>query len=181
MTKIAWLIPIFVLLASCGDDTAAPDTSQAIPAGDAEPGAATTVKPQGPVRIDYRIIGTPIVGQPVGVDLEITSFVGKQPVAIEYRINDSTAMQFPEAQPARVTLAPTAEGKPGLQQVRVVPLREGRLYLNVTAEIETESGTIATATAIPIEVGASPARAPEANGVTGTDENGEAVQVLQGT
>ena len=183
MTNKSWLIAVLALFAACGGDAAAPDAAQTEAADGAKPGdgAATTVKPEGPVRVDYRIIGTPVVGQPVGVDLEITSNVGLQPVAIDYRINDPTAMQFPEAQPARVALAPTAEGKPGLQQVRVIPLREGRLYLNVSAEVETESGTIATAIAIPIEVGAAPVRRPEAHGVTETDENGEAVRVLEGT
>jgi hypothetical protein len=64
-----------------------------------EPGAATetpvavlapdekysiTGKPQGPVKIDYRIIGTPVVGQPVTIDLKVKSNVGDTPVTLSY-------------------------------------------------------------------------------------------------
>ena len=36
-----------------------------------------------------------------------------------------------EAQPAQLSVAPMADGAPLVQQVRLVPLREGRLFLNV--------------------------------------------------
>jgi hypothetical protein len=141
---------------------------------------AHTVKPQAPVQIAYRIIGTPIVGQPVAVDLQVTSMMGQREVTLSYRINDSTAMQFPEAQPPTVSLAPSTDELSSFQQVRVIPLREGRLFLNVSADIETDDGTMTTVTAIPIQVGATSIRVPQQHGVETTDENGEAIKVLKG-
>ena len=111
-----------------------------------KPGASNdqTVKPQGPVTITYKIIGVPVVGQPVAVDLQVKSTLGPRPVTLSYRVNDSTAMQFSEAQTLQVSIAPTNDERPSLQQVRVIPMREGRLFLNVSATIQTEGGTIST-------------------------------------
>jgi hypothetical protein len=89
-------------------------------------------------------------------------------------------MQFPEAQPPTVSLAPSTDELSSFQQVRVIPLREGRLFLNVSADIETDDGTMTTVTAIPIQVGATSIRVPQQHGVETTDENGEAIKVLKG-
>lgn len=161
-------------LAACGD-AATDDTLQATTADPTPTGLAA--KPQSPVAIDYRIIGTPIVGQPLGIDIEVRSLLGPQQIRLQYRINDSTAMELSEAQPAEISIAPMAENEPTVQQVSLVPLREGRLFLNVAASIEVEGGQISSALAIPVQVGAAP-RQPETNGTLTTDENGEAVRSL---
>jgi hypothetical protein len=132
---------------------------------------------QGPVTIDYRIIGTPIVGQPLAVDIEVMSLVGEQPVTLSYRINDSTSLELAESQPADVSVVPATDGGTSVQQVRLVPLREGRLFLNVAASVAFDGGTVSTAIAIPILVGNAP-REPEQNGTITTDEQGEAIHSL---
>lgn len=134
-------------------------------------------KPMAPVRIAYRIIGKPVVGQPVSVDVSVTSSLGPQPITVGYRINDATAMQLAASQPEFVTVAQKVGNEPDLQQVTVVPLREGRLYLNVSATIETENGSMGTVTAIPIQVGEG-GRTLTENGALDTDENGEAIRSL---
>jgi hypothetical protein len=60
------------------------------------------------------------------------------------------------------------------QQVIVVPQREGRLYLNVYAEVDTEEGTLLKSVAIPIQVGRAP-RQPEASGEPRQSPDGETV------
>jgi hypothetical protein len=107
----------------------------------------------------------------------VQSNLGLQPITLSYRVNDTTAMEFAEAQEASVSIAATDDTGPTLQQVQVVPLREGRLFLNVSATIETENGTTSTVTAIPIEVGEAP-RQPQENGEVLTDEDGELVRSL---
>lgn len=174
MIRAPFVLTVLALLAACGErgaDSAAQTTSSA-----ALP-ESFTAKPQGPVSIDYRIIGTPIVGQPLAIDIEVRSLIDSQPITLRYRINDSTAMELTEAQPAEVSIAPTQGGEPALQQVRLVPLREGRLFLNVAASIAVEDGTVSSAIAIPIQVGAAP-RQPEQNGTITTDEAGEAIHSL---
>ncbi len=41
-----------------------------------------TAKPQGPVRFSYRVIGTPVVGQPVIIDLVVESNVGEVQITL---------------------------------------------------------------------------------------------------
>ena len=138
---------------------------------------SVTGKPQGPVRIDYRIIGTPVVGQPVTVDLKVRSNVGDMPVTLSFGTNDSTAMSFPESQQRMASLAFVDDERAAGQQVTVIPAREGRLFLNVTVHMQTDTGSLQTVTAVPIQVGAAP-RELEENGVVTTDENGELIREL---
>jgi hypothetical protein len=138
---------------------------------------SVTGKPQGPVHIDYRIIGTPVVGQPVTVDLQVKSNVGDTPVTLSYGTNDSTAMTFPESQQREVSLAFVEDERPSGQQVTVVPAREGRLFLNVTAHMQTDTGSLQTVTAVPIQVGAAP-RQLQRNGEVTTDERGELLREM---
>ena len=138
---------------------------------------SVTGKPQGPVKIDYRIIGTPVVGQPVTIDLKVKSNVGDTPVTLSYGTNDSTAMTFPESQRRMVSLAFVDDERIAGQQVTVIPAREGRLFLNVTAHMQTDTGSLQTVTAVPIQVGAAPRELQE-NGVVTTDENGELIREM---
>ena len=140
-------------------------------------GSAKAAAPSGPVSVSYRIIGRPVVGQPVAINLRFVSLMSGQPVNVAYRINDPTAMRLGESQPATMTVAPAEDrgGRP--QQVTIIPMREGRLYLNVAASIATENGSYSTVTAIPIQVGDAP-RSVRENGVVGRDENDEAIRSL---
>jgi hypothetical protein len=174
MIRTSLLIIAVACLAGCGES--AVDEVVDAPAATTIP-ADFTAKPQGPVTIDYRIIGTPIVGQPLAIDIEVRSLVGEQAVDLNYRINDSTSLELAESQPAEISVVPSADGEPSVQQVRLVPLREGRLFLNVAASVALDGGTISSAIAIPIQVGSAP-REPQQNGTIKTDEQGEAIHSL---
>ena len=141
----------------------------------ASPAAAAA--PSGPVSVSYRIIGRPVVRQPVAIDLRFVSLMGDQPVNVTYRINDPTALRLADSQPQSLSVAPAEDrgGRP--QRVTIIPMREGRLYLNVAASIVTENGSYSTVTAIPIQVGDAP-RSVRENGVVGRDENDEAIRSL---
>ncbi len=142
-----------------------------------EAGPAAAIAPSGPISVSYRIIGRPVVGQPVAIDLRFVSLVSDRPVNVAYRILDPTALRLADSQPESLSVAPAEDAGGRPQQVTIVPLREGRLYLNVAASIETENGTLSTVTAIPIQVGEAP-RSVQQNGVAGTDENEEAIRSL---
>lgn len=139
--------------------------------------AGTTVTPGAPYRVSYAIVGTPVVGNPVTVDLQITSSSGKRAISLDYRINDASSMTLAESQPARVRMEPAANEADFNQRVTIIPQREGRFYLNVSVSFETENGTMSTVTAIPIQVGTG-TRELQQNGRIEQDENGEAVRVL---
>ena len=90
------------------DDEAAiiePDVS--LKAGDPVLGGAV-VTPGSPYRVSYQIIGTPVVGSPVTVDLQVESLAGSHPVNLEYRIRDASSMLLAESQPASVQMEPAA-------------------------------------------------------------------------
>ncbi len=172
-------------LAACGgevaESTAVEKTArdaQAV-APKVEPGYDGTVgKPGAPFRVSYDVVGTPIVGSPVTVNLRVSSTLGSRPVTVKYRINDASAMMFHDAQPLQVELAPAANEDFVTQQVTIVPQREGRLYLNVATAVETEEGSRSSVVAIPIQVGGG-ARTIEEQGEVRADEEGEAIRVLE--
>lgn len=176
-------------LAACGDDkadeqvatdvkitTTPPDID--LKSGDPELGGAV-VTPGAPYRVNYRIIGTPVVGVPVVVDLRVESSQGSRPLNLDYRISDATAMVLGESQPARVRMELAANETDFTQQVTIIPQREGRFYLNVSASFETVDGTMSTVTAIPIQVGTG-TRELQPHGEVQLDENDETVRVLDG-
>lgn len=148
----------------------------------ADPEATTnsgrTSEVQSPVQIDYRVIGTPIVGQTVAVELQLRSSMGTQPYSVTYRVNDATAMLLPDTQSESVSISPLTNDERSSQQVSVIPLREGRLYLNVAAVIVTEGGSMQTVIAIPIQVGPEVPREFLENGTVTTDADGNLIRSL---
>ena len=172
-----------LMIAACGGEQQAPAAEEGAAAETPvavltpEEKYSVTGKPQGPVRIDYRIIGTPVVGQPVTVALSVKSNVGDTPVTLSYGTSDTTAMTFPETQQRMVSLAFVDDERTAGQQVTLIPAREGRLFLNVTAHLQTDTGSLQTVTAVPIQVGAVPRELQE-NGVVTTDENGELIREM---
>ena len=187
MQKAHFIALLAVFLAACSNgqvEQAAAENESALTREPPEvsfkptPGYESTIaKPGAPFTVSYKVIGTPIVGSPVTLDLRVRSTMGSAPVTIRYRINDASAMLFPEAQPSEVELAPAANDDFIGQQVTVVPQREGRHYLNVAASVETVNGSMSSIMAIPIQVGGG-GREPVENGEVQLDENGEAIRVL---
>ncbi len=177
---------IALTLSACGQGetdeatTAKPDRAAQAAGDKVATGYDGTIgKPGAPFRVSYDVVGTPIVGSPVTVNLRVTSALGSNPVKVTYRINDASAMAFHEAQPASVEIAPAANEDFVTQQVTVIPQREGRLYLNVATSVDTDEGSRSSVVAIPIQVGAG-ARTIEEQGEVEVDEDGEAVRVLSG-
>jgi hypothetical protein len=133
-------------------------------------------KPTAPVFIDYDIIGVPLVGHPVNIDIAVSSTQGDAPVKLSWHVLDTGSLSFPESQLREVAVR-VAERQPQTRQVTVVPQREGRLYLNVTAEVETPNGAMLKTIAIPIQVGSAPGE-PEPEGEVKQDAEGEAIESL---
>ena len=178
----------FSLLVFCGFALAACQDGGVDPAGSEADAAARTVhskpksaaeartspgKPSAPINLDYEIMGTPVVGLPLSINLKISSALDR-PIRVNYRINDTTSLRFSDVQSETVSVLPIGDETFSTEQVTVIPQREGRLFLNVSAEIDTELGRMAKVMAIPIQVGAVRAT-PKVNGELTTDEEGEAL------
>ena len=169
--KVFFVLMAVTLAAACGKAEVEAPVVTFTPDND------IVAKPSGPIAVSYRIIGKPVVGQPVAIELKFDSSLGETPLAVAYRINDATAMRLADSQPATITVAAAVNDAGSSQRVTVIPMREGRLYLNVSASVDTGEGSMSTVTAIPIQVGNTP-RVFHENGAAGTDENGDAIRAL---
>ena len=130
-------------------------------------------KPSPPIRIDYEILGTPVIGLPLSINVNVSSSL-EQAITVNYRINDTTSLAFSDAQARTVSIVPVGDESFSAEQVTVIPQREGRLYLNVAAEIDTEIGKMTRSIAIPIQVG-SLRPAPKVSGELTEGDAGEAL------
>lgn len=168
---------IALALAGCGGSTG-PDESAAVVKGEPEHAAAQTPSSPGSLfRVDYEIIGTPVVGSPVSIDLEIVSAFGDEPVDLAFRIPDATALTMDAAQPRDLRRTPAAEDRRIRERVTVIPQREGRLFINVSASRTDDAGSLTSAISIPIHVGTIDTSIRE-QGELQTNENGETTRVL---
>ena len=163
-----------ISLAACGDETSSISSVSSVKEAPAVAGSASTSpgKPTAPISIDYEVLGKPIVGLPVAINIEVHSSQDLGPVSVQYSIDDTSALLFQEGQVQRLENMEFAEL--ASQQLAVVPQREGRLYVNVAAEVQTPGGSMIKSMAIPIQVGSSPNR-PEINGELVEGPDGETV------
>jgi hypothetical protein len=112
-------------------------------------------KPTAPIQISYEVIGNAIVGVPVAINVVITADQG--PVNVEFSITDGSALMFQSGQVERLEIVDPSSGS--VQQIAVIPQREGRVYLNVSAEIQATDGLNIRSMAIPINVGSAAQKA----------------------
>jgi hypothetical protein len=149
-----------------GDEPAATAQSSVASKPEAAFDGASPGKPSAPITMTYEIVGNPIVGAPVRINIDVRSAEG--PVTVYYSINDTSALMFQEGQVQRWEIRDPEAAN--FQQLSVVPQREGRLYVNVSAEVMTPNGSMIRSMAIPLKVGTAPETAsPNGEVVEGPD------------
>ena len=177
---IGTLFMLVGLLAACGDKESPPaqtaeDETAPVAAQKAAANRGTSPgKPSPPISIDYKVVGVPIVGQPVTVELEVSSSIAVREMRVSYQVMDPVVLFLPETQAREALFTEVAEGQIRSPRVSVIPQAEGRSYLGVLVEIDTDEGLWTRAASIPIQVGNVRAE-PRLNGELQTDEQGEAV------
>ena len=144
---------LLALLAASFADKAEGSAEEQAAAKPTEASTATPGSTGNQFHFDYQIIGTPVVGSPVSIDLAITSTSGDEPVDLAFRIPDATALVMDAAQPSDLRRAPSSEDLIIRERVTVIPQREGRLFINVSASRSGETGSLTSSIAIPIHVG----------------------------
>lgn len=162
MNKLLTAVVLMLGLTACdsGENAAAPAAKTS-----ADKAAGTSMHRQSPgklsapIIIQYTVKGTPLLGQPLTVEVRVASPQTTETVRLSYFINDTDSMMFAESQPESVEIELPGDDEFASREVRVVPLREGRLYLNVTAELETVGGTMLKSISVPIAVGDNPGTA----------------------
>ncbi len=164
-TSAALCLACVLTLAACSDVTPAGS-------GVSEGEAPTTGAPLAgetastPVTLDYRVVGNPVVGKPVGIEIQVDTPVTDRPIELEYRVPEANSITFPEAQPQTVQLVSLAGAEFRPQTVNVIPQRDGRVFLTVTARLETDKGAVRKSLSVPLQV----ARAPLEPSASGADQ-----------
>jgi len=170
------MLTVFAALsiAGCGNESGSGESvSTGKPAANVASGGSTSPgKPSIPISIDYEVLGKAIVGLPVSINVQVRASQDVGPITVQYSINDASALLFQEGQVQRRQYRNRSELD--MQQVAVVPQREGRLYINISAEVETAGGSIIKSMAIPIQVGNAPVQ-PQLNGELKEGPDGETV------
>ena len=173
-----WATVACTLLIACGNSSVEEPAENAAEQEKQRPTAVIETPAGAPFSIQYNVIGTPVVGSPVTLDLQIVSAMGPQPVEVSYEIPDPSSMMLHEAQPQSLMAEFDVSKKFIGERVTVIPQREGRLYLNVSAAVMTESGRVSSVMSVPIHVGEVDTGLVEHGEVEFT-EDGEAVKVLK--
>ena len=181
-TRVSLLLLALLGLSACGADTSPPAETKADAEVQKEADAGdnfvrTPARPGTLFKVDYRIVGTPVVGSPVSIDLEIASTLGDEPLEIGFQIPDPSALMMDEAQPRTLTREPQAGERLIRERITVIPQREGRLFINVRASRSDDDGTASTMISIPIHVGNVDTSLQE-HGRLETDDEGETTRVL---
>jgi len=143
-----------ILFTACGEVTPASGPADGAPPTTGE--ALDSAGPGAPLRFDYRILGNPIAGQPVAVELMLETSLVDRPITLNYRAAEVGSLEFPESQAREIEVVPVRGDGLRPVQVTVVPARDGRIYLSVTATIETDTGSVRKAMAVPIMVQPAP-------------------------
>jgi len=104
--------------------------------------------------IKYDVQGKPIIGQAVSVKLTFNGFIESQQIQIEFKVADPSSMTFSEAQVKKINLQYNENTKDNnlIQNVSVIPKKQGRIFLNVILSYEIEDGIVSIMKAVPIYV-----------------------------
>jgi hypothetical protein len=164
-------------IAACSENSG--NTGSAGSAAGAKPlpdvvdgGSMSAGKPSAPISMDYEVLGKAFVGLPVAINVTVRATQDTGPIFVQYSINDASALLFQEGQVEQRRYSDRSDLD--MQQVVVVPQREGRLYINVSAEVQTPGGSMIKSMAIPIQVGNAPVQ-PQINGELKVGPDGETV------
>jgi hypothetical protein len=178
LKTIALTVIAAVSIAACSDESASTTatSSNKAAAKFAEPNTKSPGKPSAPISIDYEVLGKAIVGLPVSINVRVRGTRDDLgPVSMSFSINDRSALRFQEGQVERLDIMDLREAR--MEQLAVVPQREGRLYVNVSVVVETAGGSMIKSMAIPIQVGSAP-EPTRIDGEIKEGPDGELVQSL---
>ena len=123
---LAALLPIANGLNACQsesqNDVSAKQTAEAAAAKPtpavAASGTTSPGKPSAPIRMSYEILGNPVVGSPVAIEIDVSATGDQGHVLVEYSIADSSALVFQQGQVERLELDKTSSNN---MQIAVIP------------------------------------------------------------
>jgi hypothetical protein len=156
-----------VLLLAASAASAAPATAQRSPG-----------KPGAPVDISYSLLGKPVAGQPLEIELRIMAAAAFDAIRLDY--GASERLSLGRGMPQTLALVAQKPGVPAVQRVQVTPQADGLHYFKVRVVTETGGRASMRGIAIPIGVGAYDPRAHlKVNGTLVDGVGGERAIVMR--
>ena len=163
---------VIFLFAGCGGQ---PSEQQAKEQVTSDVGQASPAKPGASVAFDYELLGEPALGQPLEIRVSVTPAVPADSMSVSFSADASLAIQESAATMEQ------AEVKAGVSvehTLVLIPVEEGRNYVNVFASTEFAGGAPMVRTfAIPIQVGTA---AEQAREPLETDDEGRPIVSMPG-
>lgn len=148
-------IRIVALLASIGLLAAC----QSEPAAEAEPVAAipdsavfeSPGKPETvPVNLKYRLLDSPLVGQPFNIELTIVSSIDTPSLGFDVGAENGLMV---DARSASYSVSSRPANSPETAVISVTPTHEGRFHLHVTCNVMVDGRMLTRIVPIAIQVG----------------------------
>lgn len=130
-------------------------------------------KPTAPIELSYSVPEAPSAGSPLTIELEVSSRIRADSLALELNFPDSGLT--PVSTSGMQSVAEPVAGEWHTRRVRVLPREEGAFHVNVVATLFSDGAAQARAFSIPIRVGNAPPVATEARGRLNKDEAGRAL------
>lgn len=141
-----------IFIAGCGDVGSSGATS-------AEPASGDPLEldaGRAPLSLSYRVAGNAVVGQPVAIEVSVETALSERPVVLRYRAPEADSLAFPESQAMAMEVLVVEGARRRPQQITVIPNRDGRIFLTVSASIETDTGAVSRSISVPIDVRRAP-------------------------
>ena len=102
------MLAALLMIAACTPSSESGETAAKVASQPAKPSADQPVsspgKPSAPVSIRYKILGTPVVGQPVAIEIGVSSSLHQQPAtapAVNGELRQSAGGETVISMPAR--------------------------------------------------------------------------------
>jgi hypothetical protein len=131
-----------------------------------------------PIRVDYEILGAPVIGEPLEIELTVSSSMNVPTLSVELRGGSGLVVPVENMRFAERDATP---GESRAQRFSVTPMRGGTLSLIAVVRAEIGGRVQSDSVTIPIPVGGVPEpREREPAGVLTTDESGEPIISLPG-
>ena len=144
---ITLLIITFLVSCQSQSDTAetAADNKETI--RNSQP-QASPGKPSAPIKMDYQLLGKPVIGQPLEISVNLSTPINKT-VNAKY----SHEKQLHSDNHRQLSFKPASGRKPENRIISITPMEEGIHYITIMAEVEIDDRIQAKSFVIPIEVG----------------------------
>ncbi len=175
MKQSKWVTTLTALTAVATFSAGSAIAQTSAPAGAAKPGAhahaaRSAGKRQAPLALRYELLGKPVLGEPLLVDLYLTPTrsVGE----VQIQVGSDPSLLLKNADASRV-LRSRMDAQGWYQRIELTPMAQGLNYVHVSALADVQGVAQGAAFAVPVQIGEQTRQ--KVNGQLSRDSNGQAI------